>query len=286
MKLNKIKLLVLLFALFCINVTNVDALTLETYTNEETKFQVILEDDAELLSNLELENLKNEMIPLTKYGNVIFKTIEYNTTTTEKYARNYYYTNFKYESGTLFLIDMDNRYIYVFSDGDNYNVITEEKALIITDNSYTYASDEEYYECASKAFSQIHTLLIGGKIEEPMRYISNLFISITLSAFFSFFLVVVNTKTRKIKNKEILDKCNISFVATNIKARKVGVTKLYEPRKSFSSSSSGDYSDWDSSSSDGGGGGGFSGGSSGGGFSGGSDFGGGGSSGGGGGHRF
>lgn len=259
--MNK-KIFSLFIVLFCIviNINKVSAISIEKYINNKTNYQVIIEDDANLLSESEIYKLQKEMITLTKYGNIAFKTINQNSTTTSNYASNYYYEMFGTSSGTLFLIDMDNRYIYIFSDGNNYKTITTAKANIITDNVYKYASKKQYYECAYKSFEQINSLLKGEKIREPMRNISNIFISFIIAFFINFIIVLCNTKIKKAKNKEILSNCNIKFDVNNVYAVKTGTHKVYSPRNDSSSSGS------------------FSGG--------GSSGGGGGSSGGGGGHRF
>lgn len=271
MKVNKkyLKLLITLF-LIIIGTCKVRAISMEKYINNETNYQVIIEDDANLLSEFEINKLQEEMIPLTQYGNVAFKSVNQNSSTTSNYASNYYHEIFGTESGTLFLIDMDNRYIYIFSDGNNYKTITTFKANIITDNVYKYASKKQYYECASKSFQQINSLLKGEKIREPMRYISNVFISFIVVFFINFIIVLSNTKIKKAKNKEILSNCNIKFDVNNINAVKTGTRRVYSPRSDNSS---------------------FGGSSSGRSFGGGSSRGGGGSfggrsSGGGGGHRF
>ena len=87
-----------------------------------------------------------------------------NELSTESYIKEFYRENFGNESGIVFLIDMDNRYIYLFSDGDIYDVVTKRYAEIITDNIYQYASDGEYYVCAYKAFEQVLDLLEGKDI--------------------------------------------------------------------------------------------------------------------------
>ena len=224
------------------------------YVNEETNFKALIEDDANLLTDEEKTKLLDNMIPLTKYGHIAFKSIDSNYTSTEYYAREYYHTTFGTQSGTVFVIDMHNRNIFIFSDGNNYKVITTDKANIITDNIYTYATREEYYECASKAFRQMYTLLEGGKIAEPMRYISNMLISITLGAFISFGIVTNATKLKPARDNEILKNCDITFEAGNVNVRKSGQHRVYSPR-----------SDSSSGGSSGGGGGGGGGGSSGGG---------------------
>ena len=230
---------------------DVNALTHSPYTNEETGYEVIIEDDAELLSEDEMALLYEEMIPLTKYGNVAFKSISDNYTYTSSYADSYYHEKFGTESGTILLIDMDNRIIYIFSDGENYKYITNSKADIITDNIYTYATDQDYYKCASIAYSQILTTLEGGKSAEPMRYISNALIAVTAAFFISFIVVLINTNIRKASNEEILKNCGISFNMADVNATKTGQRRVYSPQ--------------DSGGSSGGGGGGGGGGSSGGG---------------------
>lgn len=234
----------------------------DEYENQNTHYKVVIEDDANLLTNSQINKLKDQMSKLTKYGNAIFKTINYNKTSTEYYAREYYHNNFGTSSGTLFLIDMQNRYLYIFSDGENYKTITSSKADIITDNIYKYATDSNYYECASKAFLQVDALLEGQKIAEPMKYISNGIISFIIAFMINFLIVLISSRIRKASNVEILSNCNIKFNVDNVTATKTGTRREYSPR------------DTDS------------GGVSFGGSSGGGSFGGGGSSGGGGGHSF
>lgn len=232
--MNKIKTLIIII-LSVISISNVKALSLPEFKNENTNYSAVLEDDAELLTEEELNKLQEEMKSLTEHGNIAFKTISSNSTTTEAYASSYYHTKFGTKSGTVLLIDMDNRYIYLFSDGENYNIVTKDKATIITDNVYRYASNEEYYECARIAFSQVNTLLQGGKISEPMRHISNILIAITVAFFINFIIILVNTSLKKAKEKEIIDNCTVNFNISNVNAHQVGTHREYSPRSSSSS---------------------------------------------------
>ena len=230
---------------------------------EKTTNKLIIEDDANLLSEEEEKRLEDVMSPLTEYGYIVFKSIDDNDLSVEAYAANYYYNHFGNESGTMFLIDMDNRKIYICSAGSNYEVITDKKAEIITDNVYRYASDGDYYGCAEKAFMQIDNLLSGQKIAEPMRYISNVVISLVLGFLLTFMYVLTTMRIKKASRKKILNASEASVVFANVVGTKTGTHKVYSPVESSSS-----------------------GGSSGGGFSGGGGGGGGGFSGGGGGHSF
>ena len=223
---------------------------------EKNGNKIIIEDDAKLLNDDQIHKLKDKMEPLTEYGHIAFKTIDSNSTTTAYYAEDYYHSNFNQESGTLLLIDMDNREIYIFSDGANYNIITKGKAYIITDNIYKYATNKDYYTCATVAFDQINTLLDGGKILEPMRYASNVVIAIVLAFFINFFIVVGVSKVKKAKANEVLNTCDIEFQISNVVGTRTGTHRKYSP---ISESSGSSHS----------GGGGFSGGGGGGGHSGG-----------------
>lgn len=230
------------------------------YTNSVTGYKVIIEDDAHLLKDSELNNLKDKMIELTDYGNIAFKTIDDNNTSTSNYAERFYHQLFGTESGSLFLIDMDNREIFIFSDGENYKVIDNSKAYSITDNVYRYASNKQYYLCAISSFNQMLDLLKGYKINEPMRYISNILISITCAAFLNYFFVIGKSRIKKASDKEILKNCKIDFQIGNINGTKSGTTRVYSPVSDSSSSGGHSHSHHSSGGHFGGGGGGHSGG--------------------------
>ena len=217
-------------------------------------YKIVIDDMADLLTEEEEEKLIDDMRPMTEYGNAIFVSVNVNNYSADSFARSYYHDNYGTNNGSLFLVDMDNREIYIFSDGYNYNVITNSKAYIITDNIYRYASNEEYYDCASVAFSQMSTLLSGGKILEPMRHISNGFVAIVVSFFTTFLIVLGSSGIKKAKYNEIINNSEVSFSATNVTGVKTGTHRVYSP---VSESSGGGSS--------GGGGGGGGGGSSGGG---------------------
>ena len=257
MKLNK-KLLLIIILLFTF-ITSVKALD---YVNPNTNYKALIDDKADLLTDEEENKLLDEMTSLTSFGNIIFVSTDSNSLSARSYANNYYYNKFGNNNGSLFLIDMDNREIFITSGGANYRTITTAKANIITDNIYKLASNEKYYECAKRAYEQIKTLLNKGKIAEPMKYISNAVVAISLSSLLSFLIVYGNSKTRKAKYNEIIKGGKRELIVNSVTGFKSGTDRVYSP---ISDSSSG-----------GGGGGGFSGGGGGGG----------GFSGGGGGHSF
>ena len=227
--------------------------------NDQTGYEMILLDEADLLTDEEEEKLLWDMQPVTSYGGAAFVTGYYYDTA--QYARELYDTYFGKTDATLFMIDMGSRNIYIQSGGSVYGVITKAYANTITDNVYRYATRGEYYTCASKAFAQITALLEGGRIARPMKHITNALIALILSLLINYALVRWTARIAKPTSRAILGALTVGF-AVNGKRKNV----LYSTRKYTGSSDSG--------------------GSSGGGFSGGGGGGGGGFSSGGGGHGF
>ena len=201
------------------------------------KYRLIIDDQAGLLTYDEIKKLEDKMIPLLEYGNIAFISVSENSySSTDKLAEKQYKSYFSNESGSLFLIDMDMRNIYIFSDGYNYNVITKNKSYIITDNIYKLASREKYYDCAYSAFDQMETLLNGGKILEPMRYISNALISLTIGSFIAFFIAIKMTSIKKATDKELLKCVNSQIIINSITGKKTGTHRVYSPQSDSSSS--------------------------------------------------
>ncbi|MCH5344345.1 MAG: TPM domain-containing protein [Acetatifactor sp.] len=227
------------FLLFMTSVSVVCATTGEIYTNPETGYRVILEDKAELLTEGERGELTEQMRQITAYGNVAFVTIGENYRDTDDYAAACFRDLFGRSSGTLFLIDMDNRNIWVYSDGAIYRVVTKSYANTITDNVYRYASRGEYYECAAEVYQEIFALLEGDRIAQPMKYISNVFLALILALFVNFGLVSWMSRLRKPKDAELLSNSVRYFHVTEPTITYAHETKTYDPVSSDSGSSGG-----------------------------------------------
>lgn len=226
------------------------------YVNPDTGYEAVIQDDAMLLYSAEKAQLATEMEEATAYGNLMFVTTDYNPNygndASYEFAADTLEDRYGVESSTIFLIDMDERMIYIYSVGKNYKVISDSRADTITDNVYTYASDEEYYKCASVAIKQITTLLSGGRIAQPMKYISNALLALILALFINYLVLRMVSKAKRPSRDELLEgifaKCDVQ----NIRSAMVNQTRVYDPPSSSSSGGGGGHS--------GGGGGGHSGG--------------------------
>lgn len=237
------------------------------YVNEETGYAVYIDDAENLIDEAALLEI---MIPVTAYGGAAFVSARANTSAAQ-YAQDRYREYFGTDSGTLFLIDMKGRYLWIFSDGAVWQSITTPMANTITDNVYRYASRGNYDACAQEAFTQITMVLANRRIAQPMKHINNALLALFCAFLLNFWLAVILGRKEKPDPAEMAKAHAWSFVMKDRRKEKVSNSKTYKPLP---------QSDGGGSSSSGGGGGGRSFGGGGGSFSGSS------SSGGGGGHRF
>lgn len=224
------------------------------WKNETTNYQAIVEDDANLFTDEEEQQLIENMQIITDYGNMAIKTMDAYARSTEDVAEDYYRERFSVDSGSVFLIDMYHREIYIFSDGEMYKTITKAYAYTITDNVYTYASDAEYYTCALEVVHQIYKLLDGQKITQPMKYISNFLIAFLVAFILNFILAIFLSKAWRTKNKVLIKATKHVFEHKNDDRTHLRTRKEYSPIITFSGGSSGGGSGGGSS----GGGGGHS----------------------------
>ena len=175
------KKMVLLPILFFIisNMACIKAFAQTMYENPDNGYVVVIEDDADLFTPEEEKELAKVMEDVTQYGNVAVKTITYNEYSAKKYGNRFFDEIFgKKADGTILLIDMDNREIVLTSEGSVKKAVPSSYANTIMDNVYSYASNGEYYRCATKTFEQVLTLLNGEKIAQPMKYICNVILAI------------------------------------------------------------------------------------------------------------
>ena len=133
----------------------------------------IIQDDADLLTYDEEQDLLSVMQGLCEYGTPMFWSTMASGDA-EQLAEDFYHARIGTASGTLLAINMNSRVITVFSDGDIYRTVTRSEANTITDKIYRYASAGDYSQCAQSAFEQIGRLLRGERIARPMKLISSI----------------------------------------------------------------------------------------------------------------
>ena len=229
-----------------------------SFVNPDNGYEAVIEDDAGLLTESQKDLLIAQMEQITQYGNVLFKTISYNSTSTESYIRSLYRERYGSKSGTIFLIDMDNRNIWIHSNGAINRTITKSYADTITDNVYTYASAADYYTCASKVFEQEYELLQGRRISQPMKYVSNALLAIVIAVVINYIIVRVYSSQKKTSTKSLMNGLFEYRAFNNCKVVFTHQTRTYSPQESSSGGSSGGGGGGGSSGGGGGSGGGHS----------------------------
>lgn len=218
-------------------------------------YQIVIQDEADLLTAEEENLLKQDMKPLSEFGHIAFVSVKTNAlNSTKKLAEKYYREFFGDATGSLFLIDMQERYIYIFSDGDNYSIISKRRAEVITDNCYRLASKEQYYQCVNEAFSQMHELMLGRQIAQPMKYLSNALLALLLGLILNFIFVRRITQDQGTRNKQPILPIAIDFEKRpeiSIRNRRQAVHHYSGTYADYSSSGSDSYSSSSSSRSSG-----------------------------------
>ena len=239
------------------------ALPLSAYAAEtgESGYRVVIDDEADLLTEAEEKALQAVMEQVLPYGNAAFVSVDKNSTTTERLAESKFMEFFGDVSGALLIIDMDNRYIQLIADGDVYKTVTRTRCSEITDNVYTYASRGDYLGCATKAFEQVVKLLEGQRVAAPFRYVTNAFLAICLALLGNFVVMSIQRRKKVAPENALNVKVAVNTASAAVGAAIVGgvVLKMLSQRKTkhVESSSGGGRSGGGHS---GGGGGGFHGG--------------------------
>jgi len=242
------------FLLVSLSIITVSLAKTTSYENPDTGYRAEVNDYADLLTDTEEQRLLEKLSALTLYGNMEFLTIRENPKSATSYNEEYYYGKYGNASGMILLIDMDNRKIIITTAGAVYNVISPARSDSITDKYYTYASDEEFYECAAYIFQDAGILLDGGKISEPMKHISNAVLAVAIGLLIGFWIFRRATTLHKDNPNVQLKDAYVDVKVSDGVTVKTHTTRRYDPVESSSSGGSGGG---------GGGGGGFSGGSGG-----------------------
>lgn len=222
-------------------------------------YDVIIDDQANLLSDDEKEELLPVMQKIGKYGHVAFVTTEENDKKVQQYCKDYFDEHWDEGSAVIFLIDMKNRILRIesFGYGQLYDDISVAYANTITDNAYQYAGDQKYFQCANTAFTQINAVLEGKRIAQPMKYVSNALLALILSVFIIFIYVRRRAMQKAPAVDEMLQYIDYYCNVDKVQKTYVNKTRIYTNSNHSSGSSSsgsrsessGSSSSWGSSSS-------------------------------------
>ncbi len=221
-----------------------------------------INDQADLLSDSEEADLYEVMKLALDHGNMVFITITdamgYNSS---DYIEMLYQTSpqLKGTNAVVYMIDMDNRLLWITGYGTLKKNISPDYANLITDNIYKYASDGQYARCAIEGYKQIVTRISGVRISGPLRTAGNFSIALIAATVICFLLAYITSASRKADSSDIVANIEKRINLSNPSIAHTTTQRIYDPPSSSSSGGG-------SRSSFGGGGGGFHGGGGGHGF--------------------
>ena len=234
----------LLLALFLIfpQTVVVDAIT--TDHNSDSGYDLILDDDADFLTDDEEDSLVEIMTEITDYCNVaLVTTTSHSFYSTEDFAADYFDSTFgAHANGTIFVIDRRLNKIFIYSDGDAHKTITNSYAYSITDDTYTYATEShgrDYYTCSYKTMEQILSLMEGRRIAQPMKYICSALLAIILAFLINYFIAMFYSRQKKTSVKTIISSIYANTNITNPRITFSHQAKTYSPPSSSSSGGGG-----------------------------------------------
>lgn len=164
-------------------------------TKPASKGKCYLNDGANLMPSEDEAQVQEAMEKLSEYGNVAVVTTNSVAGTTAAYASDKYGSLFGTESGLLFVIDMDNREIWIETDGYIGRYLTRGKCRTIADNVYVYASAANYAKCAILTLEQALDVMEGRQIPETMAHMSNAVLAVLAGLLINF--VVLRMLNRK-----------------------------------------------------------------------------------------
>ncbi len=161
---------------------------------------LLVDDGADLLTDEEEEALIWRYSAITEYMDAAFVSTNHAQGSTSAFAERYAIQHYGNNPAVIFLIDMDNREIFVYSNGSALKTISKADARAITDNIYKIASRGEYYECADQAFRQIYTKCEGGRLARPVKHVTNALIAV-LAGILLNYLIAVQSRIPKAQRR-------------------------------------------------------------------------------------
>lgn len=209
-------------------------------TNKSTGYEYILEDSANFIDDAVKSKLISQMKKTTEYCNIaVVTTTSHSYGSTESYAVNTFEDYFGAgANGVIFVIDRDLNEIYLACEGSTQRTIPNSKCNSICDNTYIYATsshDYDYFTCCMETIDQVNTVLAGGHISQPLRYISSIFIALAAGMIFCFVYALSLSKGRKAKSNELMGAAFTKVEIQNARARFMNQTRHYSPQSSGSS---------------------------------------------------
>ena len=199
---------------------------------EVTPNQVVIEDDAGLLTESETDRLAKQMQSLTEYGHVVFKTVRDNRISVSGYAEAHYRNLFQDQSGMLLLIDTGHEEVYLYRSGKIARDISRRDAESIRKSVQGDARGGRYYYCAQRAFDLAKKTMSGAGMARFTKYACNACLAFILALLINFVAVNMLSKLQKTSDSELLEHTLNYYDNSEPLIQFITQTETYKPRKS------------------------------------------------------
>lgn len=134
-------------------------------------------DEAGLFTDQEKEELQGVILSASEEIGMdlgVLTTEDTSGMTTERFADDFYEENGlgtgSDHSGALCVIDMDNRQLYISTEGDMIRYLTDDRIESIQDNAIGYVGDGEYARGASVVLEDIRSYVAAGIVDGQYNY--------------------------------------------------------------------------------------------------------------------
>ena len=135
--------------------------------------QVILSDRAGLLEGTQTTALlvnARELAQKTGWDIRIVSTDDAGGRSAERYAEDFFMDHYRIDNGVVFLIDMDNRELFISTSGDAIYYLTDERLDSILDTAYEYVSEERYADVFRAMINQTSEYYSRGIDEQQYTF--------------------------------------------------------------------------------------------------------------------
>lgn len=134
-------------------------------------------DQSGLMNDREISAITekaNELREKYQMNFVILTTDDAGGKTAMEYADDFYMDQGFYDNdekgGATFLIDMDNRELWIGTAGDMRYFLTDERIEQVIDAGYSFLRDKEYYDCFEQLLEQTRIFLEKGIPSDQYTY--------------------------------------------------------------------------------------------------------------------
>ncbi|MBR4544209.1 MAG: TPM domain-containing protein [Lachnospiraceae bacterium] len=211
------------------------------YENPDTGYIAAIQDMAWIFSEDQKKEIIEEIAPVTEYGNAFLFTTDEPVLATDDFALKAYTGVFGNDSGVMIVEDVNGRTIQMRTFGEIGKAVTSSEINIIVNDVLKYAEDGDYKQCVVKAFSEVGTVMEGGKIGEilsgsgigrPLKFIGCFFIAFILSFFINFMIVRMHTRKKDVAAEETIMGLYSRCRAEDYRDEVIATQSVYAPLSS------------------------------------------------------